>query len=794
MRRKAYILGAGVSGLVTGWKLLEAGWDVAIFEKEKFYGGMARTWRWKDYLLDVGPHIYHTPDPAIAEFWDKEFGDLFVKRDFWCKNVKGEKFDHYFDYPLSHESIDNFPDHLKKKILLELREVNSNDRANARNYKEYVTALVGPTLQELFFEEYPRKIWGISTFDMTASWAPKRIELRKNITPFYHGQWNAVGKYGTGCIYERIYKKIEKLGGNVNLGKGVSRFETQGSTVTKLVLDGGEKVEVDARDTIISTIPISLLCRLLGIPCSLTFRGVTSVYLAFNQEYVIPDGLDWLYYDSPNLLFHRISEQKKFSQECAVKGKTCVTAEIAYSRGDHIDQMAPKQLIQTVLDQVCQAQLVTRQSFIDGTINRQAAVYPLLHKDYQHDLARAQSFLGDFTQIYSIGTTGEFSYADSQILFAKSFDLVKLLTDQYSESFQVKQKEYAVVLDREVSLNGKIVGDSHEPYIIAEAGLNHNGGLDLALKLIDQAILAGCDAVKFQTYKSSNRISGKVKKVRYAETTLGEQETLLEMFSRLEFSYEDHKTIFEYAKKQGIEVFSTPFDCESVDLLESLGTPFYKIASFDLVNIPLLKYVASTQKTMILSTGMSTLGQIEEALEAIRSEGNSKVILLHCISSYPAAPEDMNLMAIQTLKNSFGVPVGLSDHTLGTMVSKIALALGANVIERHFTLDRNMEGPDHILSSEPDEMKELTHAAHLMRRILGTGVKKIEPCEYDTINAQRKSLYARTDISEGSILTSDMLAIKGPGGGLPPRYFDIVLGRVARRTIKADFPISWEDV
>jgi len=794
MEPKAYILGAGVSGLVTGWKLLERGWSVKIFEREPFYGGMARTWRWGDFLLDVGPHIYHTPDSQLVEFWEKEFGDLFVKRDFWCKNVKGANFDAYYDYPLSYESIAGYPAELRRKIFAELEHLNPEEKAKARNYKEYVIALVGPTLQKMFCEDYPKKLWGLRTEEMTASWAPKRIELRQKITPFYHGQWNAVGKLGTGCVYDRIYQKITSLGGEVRLGEGVRELEHHNGTVGRLLLDRGEPVPVNPRDIIVSTIPISVLSRMLGVPCTLAFRGVTSVYLAFRREYVLPEGIDWLYYDSPELFFHRLSEQKKFSAVCAVPGKTCLTAEIAYSRSDSIDQMAPEELIRTVLEQVCRTGLVRKEEFIDGTVNRQPAVYPLLHKDYQHELAQAQNRLGEFSQLYSIGTTGEFNYADSQILFLKAFDLVDILTGQYSELSQVKRKQYVAALNTTVSLNGKIIGGDHRPYMIAEAGLNHNGSLELALQLVDRAVEAGCDAIKFQTYKSSSRISGKIKKVRYAETTLGEQETLLEMFQRLEISYEDHKRLFDYARRCGIEIFSTPFDCESVDLLESLGVNFYKIASFDLCNIPLLRYVASTKKPMILSTGMSTLGQIEEALDAIRGEGGGNVILLHCISAYPAAPEDMNLNAIKTLKESFRVPVGLSDHTLGIQVSLIALSLGANAIERHFTLSRAMEGPDHILSSEPEEMRELVHSAHIISRILGDGVKKIEPCEYETINAQRKSLYARVDIHQGEVITLDMVAIKGPGGGLQPRYLDVIVGRMAKRAIKADYPITWDDI
>ena len=212
----------------------------------------------------------------------------------------------------------------------------------------------------------------------------------------------------------------------------------------------------------------------------------------------------------------------------------------------------------------------------------------------------------------------------------------------------------------------------------------------------------------------------------------------------------------------------------------------------DLVNLPLIKYVAKTQKPMIISTGMSNLGQIEDAVETVRKTGNKNLILLHCNSSYPAAPEEMNLKAINNLQSAFDIPVGLSDHTFGLFVSQTAICLGANVIERHFTLDRTFEGPDHILSSEPDEMLELVSMSEKIPAILGNGVKRIQPNEYDTINTQRKSLYASCNIKKGDVIDKKMISIKGPGGGLLPKYFDIIIGRVAKQDINKDFPITWD--
>lgn len=239
-------------------------------------------------------------------------------------------------------------------------------------------------------------------------------------------------------------------------------------------------------------------------------------------------------------------------------------------------------------------------------------------------------------------------------------------------------------------------------------------------------------------------------------------------------------------------MFSSPFDFDSVDFLEQMNVHLYKIASMDLVNLPLIKYVAKTGKPMILSTGMSTLGQIEEAVEAVVSEGNKNLMLLHCNSSYPASPDEMNLKVIPNLQRTFNVPIGLSDHTFGLFVSHTAIVMGANLIERHFTLDRSFEGPDHILSSEPDEFTELVSISKQVPLIMGDGTKRIQPNEYDTLNTQRKSLYANCNIKKGQIIQRKMVSIKGPGGGLLPKYLEIVIGRATTQDIEEDHPITWQ--
>ncbi|MFH1683767.1 MAG: FAD-dependent oxidoreductase [Candidatus Margulisiibacteriota bacterium] len=793
-RKRAIILGAGPVGLITAWKLLENGWSVELYEKEAEVGGMCRTWKWGEFLVDSGPHIYHTPDKELVKFWEREFGDLFIKGDFWCKNVKGDDFNTYWDYPLSWESISRYPKELKEKVLQELEALTFENKARACSYKEYLEAQVGSTLYQMFYKKYPEKIWGISTDEMTPDWAPKRVEFRRKVTPFYHNQWNAAGKYGTGCIYERIKDKILDLGGSIYTNTEVDGIATKGNYITEIKLSNNKVVKADQEDIVISSLPITVMARFLGYESKLQFRGIRSVYLAYEQSEILPEGIHWLYYDSERVFFNRITEAKKLSPGFAPKDKTYLTAEITYSKDDEIDAMEENVLIQKIAEQVELVGLAQKKDLIAGSTHKEDYVYPVHQKGYQEELARTRAAISSYQQLYSLGTGGDFNYADSQILFHKAFDTVEVLCGKDSSCSQVIRQTPRVKLNSTISINGRKVGGGERACIIAEAGLNHNGSLRLAKNLVDEAKRVGCDAIKFQTFKASSRISKKIKAVKYAETIIGQEETLYDMFNRLAMSYDDQKELFAYAREKGIEIFSTPFDFEAVDFLESLGVSLYKIASMDAVNLPLIQYIAKTGKPIILSTGMSNLGQIEEAVETVTQAGNPNLMLLHCNSSYPAAPEEMNLKVIRRLKESFKVPVGLSDHTFGLFVAQTALALGADLIERHFTLDRTMEGPDHILSSGPQEFYELVEMSKKIPLILGDGVKRIQPNEYDTLNTQRKSLYAAQGIKLGQVITREMVAIKGPGGGLLPRYLDVVVGRKARMDIESDHPITWEVV
>jgi N,N'-diacetyllegionaminate synthase len=322
-------------------------------------------------------------------------------------------------------------------------------------------------------------------------------------------------------------------------------------------------------------------------------------------------------------------------------------------------------------------------------------------------------------------------------------------------------------------------------YIIAEAGVNHNGSLDMALQLVDAAESAGADAVKFQTFRAENLATSSAHKAAYQERTTSGSESQFDMLKRLELDIEAHRRIVEHCSKVGIEFLSSPFDMESADLLEGMKIRLYKIPSGEITNFPYLRHVASKGKPLILSTGMCTLGEVEEALDVLRDSGATEISLLHCVTEYPAPFDEINLRAMHTMRTAFGIPVGYSDHTSGIEIAIAAAALGAVVIEKHFTLDRNLPGPDHAASLEPEELKQMVTAIRHVEAALGSGMKAPAKCEIPNMSVARKSVVsART-------LQADDLAIKRPGNGIQPRHADDLIGRTLGCDVEKDELLSW---
>lgn len=323
-------------------------------------------------------------------------------------------------------------------------------------------------------------------------------------------------------------------------------------------------------------------------------------------------------------------------------------------------------------------------------------------------------------------------------------------------------------------------------FIIAEAGVNHNGSLVLAKQLIDVAIDAKVDAIKFQTFIAEEIVSNDAPKAEYQLQNTDASESQLEMIKKLELSKEDHQELMDYAKDKNIMFLSTPFDERSVDLLVELGVPLIKISSGEITNHPLLKYIAKKNLPIILSTGMSTLEEVAEAVSIIKAAGCENLTLLHCTSNYPARVEDCNLLAMKTMSDAFDVPVGYSDHTSGIYVPLAATAMGACVIEKHFTLDKNLPGPDHRASLEPAELEEMVRGIRMVEKARGLSVKAPVESELEVRDVARKSIVAKLDIPAGTVITEDMLAFKRPGIGISPEYSIMLIGKTTTQDINKD--------
>lgn len=333
-------------------------------------------------------------------------------------------------------------------------------------------------------------------------------------------------------------------------------------------------------------------------------------------------------------------------------------------------------------------------------------------------------------------------------------------------------------------------GEQKNVYIIAEIGVNHNGSMELAMQSIDEAIRAGADAVKFQTFKSSKLVTKNASKATYQEQNTNSTESQLEMLRKLELSFDNFKVLQKYCLEKKIDFLSTPFDEESAEFLNSIEVNAFKIGSGDLNNIPFLKQIDRYGRPVLLSTGMSSLEEVRESLSVFEK---SRVALLHCTSDYPAPICDVNLLAMNTMAERFRVVTGYSDHTEGHEVTVAAVTLGAQIIEKHFTLDRNLPGPDHSASLEPAEFADMVNVIRRVEQALGDGIKRCMPSEENTKTVARKSLVTAKELKAGTLLSEGDLIIKRPGTGIEPKHYVDVLGKKLLRDLDGDEMLSWDD-
>ena len=331
-------------------------------------------------------------------------------------------------------------------------------------------------------------------------------------------------------------------------------------------------------------------------------------------------------------------------------------------------------------------------------------------------------------------------------------------------------------------------------YVIAEAGVNHNGDLNMALELIDQAKKCGADCVKFQTYKTEQLVSEMSPKAKYQLNVTDANESQFKMLKKLELGYDLYPSLISKCKDLNIDFLSTPYNFEDVDFLNSMGIDAFKIASGQLTELPFLKHVAKTGKKIIISTGMANMSEVSDAVDEIRNSGNDNIIVLQCTTNYPSDIEDTNLKAMISMREGLKVNVGYSDHTNSSYACFAAVALGAILIEKHFTLDKNLEGPDHLTSFNPTEFAELVYGIRMVEKALGDGIKKPTNSEMNNIYGMKRSLVVLKNINAGETLKHEDIGFKRPQNGLSPNYFEKVIGKKILKNMKKDDPILFESV
>ena len=344
----------------------------------------------------------------------------------------------------------------------------------------------------------------------------------------------------------------------------------------------------------------------------------------------------------------------------------------------------------------------------------------------------------------------------------------------------------------DIKIGKHVIGSNHPVFIIAEAGVNHNGDIDLAKELINEAKNAGADCIKFQTFKAERVVLDNAPKAEYQKITTNPSESQLKMLEKLELSEKAHKELFDYCQKKGIMFLSTPYNKKDVDLLDQLGVQGYKLASLHIIEPAFIEYVTEKGKPILMSTGMATLTEVDEAVRTIRSiRKDDQFVLLQCTTNYPSLPEHANIKAMNTMEKAFNLHVGYSDHTQSFTACIVAVALGAKVIEKHFTLDKNLDGPDHSSSETPESLKQLVKIIREAEKTLGNAQKEPVDIEIQNAKGMRRSIVAVKDLCKGDTITKECVEFKRPANGISPRLINKIIGRKLRKNIEKNMPLDW---
>ncbi len=776
---KAVVLGAGPSGMSLAWFLSQRNWKIKLIEKQSFVGGLGSSKKkiveGKNIYLDSGPHIFHTKDKEMIDIWKTHFSEIFEEKILYAANCKGRDFEQFHDYPISKEG-------LRKQNIKFSNINNSINSFKFSNYREYMKSRVGPIIEKEYFRKYPKKLWGINTNIMRADWAPKRIEVREKIEPFFINQWVATSKFGSGFIYEEMKKSIIKNSGQIFLNTNIQKINIEDSKINKLITNKGEKI-IKNDEIVISCLPTAIMGILLSNPHKCNYRGVIIISVLHSKNY-LPNNYGWIYFEDEQIIFTRVTNFSKLSPYAA-NDLNIFMYEIPFNCDEEIND---KILIDNFKKSLKKIDWLNETFIKVIDIQSQKYVYPIRELGYEKNISKIHARADGLNNLIRSGTAADFEYGDVQICFRKSLDLANDLykhpkVDKLKSIYQIHQN-----INCKTTIKSK---DDHKVKFIAEIGLNHNGNIEIAKKLIDMSVKSNCDYVKLQLYKSESRANKFTRDAFYKEDADGEGENLYDIFKRCELSFEDMQNLHKYSLKAGIDLFFSAFDRNSVRKAFQINPSLLKISSMDLTNFEVCDEARNLFPKIIMSTGMSTISDIEKSSEFLREKIGENLTLLHCVSSYPM---DINSAALGTISllKQYASRVGYSDHSLEPYTSILAVSNGAEVIEKHITLDKKLSGPDHIHSLEENELIELVSILHNYKNLtkIRSGLIGVEYKEYIR---QKKGYYYKKDLKPGNILTFDDLLLMPPCLGDDTFEISKIIGKKLLNSKKKFDPVFKED-
>jgi len=788
-----YLIGGGPAGCALKYFFESKGHSTHLIERNSVPGGMSRSHlvrhEGEEYILDTGPHIFHSPDEEITNLWKEIFGDLLREQRFFSANVKGKQNNEYHPYPLDIEFLrSKYGDSFRPGIV----DKQPSESAMV-SYRSVMQEKFGERIEREYFRKYPEKLWGIPTSEMRADWAPKRIKLLEHNSDFFHGQFSSSCLKGSGALYERLVRNGLQ-GSKTSFNSTVTSLEIKSGRIIEIVINGKERIALSGRDMVVSSIPVTIMGKLLGIDTSLKYRGVAVYNIRVSgADSSLKDGYSWLYYEDSSLAFTRITDYTKLSPNAVPQGQLVVSVECPFDGSSTADfQDLPSG------EEICR-QLETLELFKGKTLtvlNRvvERYVYPIRELGYEQDLAAYRSAVSRVANLYSVGASGEYEYSDAQVVFRKCLDFVQDIDDDCKRETSFVLKDSQIKEDSSRFLHAasdiSMSSNGEQPLLISEIGLNHNGSTEMAVRLIEESARAGADYVKFQIYQEDSRAAVNRRDSFYSEQADGEGENLNQLFNSCRLSVESLRRLVSCAEEQKVKLFFSAFDPESIILARQLSPTLIKISSMDLTNYDVVQSAAMNFAHIIMSTGMSSKRDIARSLSSIRSiNRTSEVTLLHCISSYPFHISEASLGSIEWLR-SFGCSVGYSDHALGVDMCKVALIKGATVIEKHFTLDKSLKGPDHIHSATPGEFRSLSDFRANLQGILSSRTDKVSDVQKAVLRQQKKGYFFAQDVNAGAVLTRKMLAVGTPCLGMDTFAAQEHLGRTITKDVVTGQPLD----